>query len=190
MLIRRARETGETPNSDIEASMTSKPEGTADSSLDVRTQALNAVAQAMQLVGWPRPTVVVSVLPPFYAAYAMALDPEAQTALTILREFAREWRGSFPLRQRNFYPYISDMSFVRTVKSEHFKSLLKQMPLPAIREISSLSRNLCIPVVNLGPWGKGAHTVRERVHINFLTQELPEMYLSLLSRLIGCEISL
>ena len=142
------------------------------------------------MAGWSRPTVVVSVLPPFYPAYAMAVDSRAQEVFSLVRDFARDWKGAFMLRQRQFYPYVSDMSFVRMPPAEKLKPLLKQMPLLEPSELLPERQQVSIPVVNLGPWGKGAHTARERVHVGFLAEELPRMYLALLSRLVGGEVAI
>ena len=161
-----------------------------ESRMEPRQQALAGVARAMIMAGWSRPTVVVSVLPPFYPAYAMAVDSRAQEVFSLVRDFARDWKGAFMLRQRQFYPYVSDMSFVRMPPAEKLKPLLKQMPLLEPSELLPERQQVSIPVVNLGPWGKGAHTARERVHLGFLTEELPKMHLALLSRLVGSEVAI
>lgn len=171
-----------------ESSETEETPQSQSKEADPREQALDAVAGAMEMVRRSRPTVVVSVLPPLYPGYAMALDPQAQGILTELHAFARDWQGAFALRHRNFYPYVSDMSLVQAPSTEKLKVLLQQMPLLSALGLKFLQQRLTIPVVNLGPWGKGAHTARERVHLGFLTKELPRMYLALLSRLTGGEL--
>ena len=160
------------------------------SKMDIRQQAFAGVTRAMMMTGWSRPTVIVSVLPPFYPAYAMAVDSQVAQLFSLVRTFAREWKGAFSLRQRQFYPYISDMSFVRMPRSSKLRPLLGEMPLLDPSELPPVASQVSIPVVNLGPWGKGAHTVQERVHLGFLTEELPRMYLALLSRLTGSKVTI
>jgi len=160
-------------------------------SSEPREACLAVVEQVTGLLNLTRPTVVLSVLPPLYAPYSMVLHEDAQTLLVAARKTARESRGSRlvgRLKQRHFYPYISDMSFVCLPGDGKLTPLLQDCPVPESLELPRPEHRLRMPVANLGPWGKDAHRVAERVHIPFLTGQLPRACLALLTEITGAQV--
>jgi len=156
-----------------------------------REACLAVVEQVASLLGLIRPTVILSVLPPFYAPYSMVLHEDAREFLAAAKKTARESRGGTGakrLKQRHFYPYISDMSFVRMPGDGKIAPLLDNCPVPESFELPRPEHRLRMPVINLGPWGKDAHRVAERVHIPFLTGDLPNACLSLLAEITGAQV--
>ncbi|MCD6282546.1 M20/M25/M40 family metallo-hydrolase [bacterium] len=156
-----------------------------------REACLAVVEQVTGLLNLTRPTIVLSVLPPFYAPYSVVLHEDARELLAAARETARASRGGKPvgrLKQRHFYPYISDMSFVCLPGDTRLTPLLQDCPVPESLELPRQEHRLRMPVINLGPWGKDAHRVAERVHIPFLTGHLPRACLSLLAEITGAQV--
>ncbi len=156
-----------------------------------REACLAVVEQVAGRLDIARPTVVLSVLPPFYAPYSMVLHEDAQGLLAAARKTARASRGGRPvgrLMQRHFYPYISDMSFVCLPGDAKLTPLLQDCPVPESLELPRPEHRLRVPVANLGPWGKDAHRVAERVHIPFLAGHLPRACLSLLTEITGTRV--
>jgi len=156
-----------------------------------RLACLEAAERALQKLAPARPTVVLSLLPPLYIPYTMADDAEAKPLLAAARELARNWHGPPPvkhLRQRNYYPYISDLSFAVLPTDGLLAPLLAECPLPELLALPVAEHRVRMPVMNLGPWGKDAHRAAERVHVPFLTRDLPRMCLRLLGQLAGTRL--
>ncbi len=163
------------------------PEGVTEP----REACLRIIEQAAGKLDFQRPTVIVSVLPPFYAPYSAALHEDAKEVYAAVRKLAKDWHGDgrTTLKQRHFYPYISDMSFLALPGDGKLTPLLENCPAPALIALPSPELRLRMPVVNLGPLGKDAHKVAERVHMPFLAYELPALCLHLLGELTGSEIA-
>lgn len=112
--------------------------------------------------------IVVYFAPPYYPHnFVRDGDDRSEILLTAVRQAVAEARAAFPYPVviRKFYPYISDLSYCGIAASEHMGRLTGNMPawqltyhLP-VREIQSIS----MPVVNIGPYGKDAHKLSERV---------------------------
>jgi arginine utilization protein RocB len=156
-----------------------------------REACLAVVEQVAGRLNVGRPTVVLSALPPFYAPYSMVLHEDAREFLAAARRTARESRGgkgAKRLKQRHFYPYISDMSFVCMPGDGKLTPLLDNCPVPESLELPPPEHRLRMPIINLGPWGKGAHRVAERVHVPFLTGQFPRACLSLLTEITGAQV--
>jgi len=154
-----------------------------------RQAGLAAVARLAETLELTRPTVVVSVLPPYYQSYALALDADEQATYRAVRELARDRRGSTGrrLKTRHFYPYISDLSFLRLPGEGKVTPLRENCPAGDLG-LPRTELRLRMPVINLGPWGKAAHRVTERVHLPHLLEDLPRMQLALLRKLSGADL--
>ncbi len=157
---------------------------------EVRQAGLAAVERLAAALELARPTVVVSVLPPYYQSYAMALDADERATYEAVRELAREWRGRTrvqKLKTRHFYPYISDLSFLHLPGDGKITPLLENTVGGGLG-LPRAELRLRMPLINLGPWGKGAHRITERVHVPFLTEDLPRMQVALLRKLTGAKL--
>lgn len=162
-----------------------------ESCVEPREACLAVVEQIAGRLSFERPTVVLSVLPPYYAPYSMVLHEDARELLIAARKTAREsgeGKSAKRLKQRQFYPYISDMSFVCMPGDGKITPLLENCPLPGSLELPIPEHRLRMPVINLGPWGKDAHRVAERVHIPFMIDQLPRACLSLLTKISDTQV--
>jgi arginine utilization protein RocB len=97
---------------------------------------------------------------------------------------------------REFYPYISDLSYLRLDPGMDLTALKANMPLwsddfPPASGGYSLPfeeiRRLGLPMINLGPYGWGAHQRGERLLQSYSFGVLPQLILEVIERLGGQE---
>ena len=172
--------------------------------LDKRERSLHLVRRLWTLSGETGPAVVLYYSPPFYPHAAAVAGPlrEAVQALVAAHPEVR-------LTEREYYPYISDMSYLRLeadlrtevltanmpvwqdppspdtatehATTEHATSGSPRpgaysLPLAAIRELD-------LPVVNLGVYGRGAHQRGEAVLMSYSFGTLPQLLAEVVARL-------
>ncbi|PTX65013.1 arginine utilization protein RocB [Melghirimyces profundicolus] len=93
-----------------------------------------------------------------------------------------------PIRVRNFFPYISDMSFVAiSDDQEGLDSLEKNMPAWGTKHQMDVDaiRALDVPVVNIGPYGMDAHKQWERVEVPYSMEVVPNLNYQVIKNLLG-----
>lgn len=122
--------------------------------------------------------VIVYFAPPYYPHINVkSEDPNGAALLNAVSRAVEDARSFFdyPIVIRNFYPYISDLSYCSIPRQENFARLTDNMPawrrrytLP-VDEIESVS----MPVVNIGPYGKDAHKISERVCKDYSLDAMP-----------------
>lgn len=160
---------------------------------DTRELSWRIVARLAQQVGLRRPAIVVFFAPPFYP-HSQPHDNAATHALMnvlhrmkdtphgpLAQKFQHAMR-QFPnpsLTLRGFYPYIADHSYLQldeTVRGQ-IDSLVGNMPLFGrgySLDFEAMAQLDC-PVVNIGPWGKDAHGLAERVHMPYSFEVVPQL---------------
>ena len=112
--------------------------------------------------------MVLYLAPPFHPHIPPGSGPLTTAARTVLAGEDQELRP--------FYPYISDASYLawRAESPEslarHLPALGREYPLPAAE-----ARALDLEVVNLGPWGRDAHGLFERVYAPYAFETLPRL---------------
>ncbi|WP_171051708.1 M20/M25/M40 family metallo-hydrolase [Alteribacter natronophilus] len=123
------------------------------------------------------PMIVLFYSPPYYPAVESADHPlVGKVAERIKRE-----AGSLQKRGVLDYPYfpgLSDLSYLQLPDSK--KSLdvmLQNMPLWEVSYDLPLEamKKLSVPVMNFGPFGRGAHSWTERLEMSYSFGELPEI---------------
>ncbi len=115
--------------------------------------------------GLPAPAAVVGFAhvysPPVHTA---PTDPLAVAAAAAARSVSAEMGYEIPLQ--HYFPFISDMSFVDCPEPPEGLAALRQNN-PGTGHVFRVNHEaharLGLPVINIGPWGEGAHTRRERV---------------------------
>ena len=102
---------------------------------------------------------------------------------------AARQRYDYPIVTRKFYPYISDLSYCGIAAAEHMDKLTGNMPawqltyhLP-VQAIQSIS----MPVVNIGPYGKDAHKLSERVCLEYSFDAMPLILQRTMEILLGVD---
>ncbi len=127
------------------------------------------------------PTVVYGLMPPYYPHVSNKLfenlDPKIAGLNTLINEFTVERFGE-NYDKVNFFPGISDLSYTNVVDADETKRALHEaMPLfetlydVPIEDI----KNIAMPSVNIGPWGKDLHKLTERVYKTDLLNRTPEL---------------
>ncbi len=110
----------------------------------------------------PAPRIILFLSMPYYPNQKIDLtNPRHREFIGAIRQCAPGYTYC------NNYPYISDLSFVSRPKTEDIESLKRLIPgYDQLQRIDwSVLDFLDIPMINLGPWGKDAHKLTERVHI-------------------------
>ncbi len=93
-----------------------------------------------------------------------------------------------PIQVRNFFPYISDMSFVQISDDrEGISSLEKNMPAWGTKHRMDVDaiQALDVPAVNIGPYGMDAHKQWERVEIPYSMEIVPSLNYQVIKHLVG-----
>jgi arginine utilization protein RocB len=136
------------------------------------------LAKVAQING---PAIVGFFSPPYYPS---VLPRENEIARAVASA-AMQARG--PIQRRVFYPYISDLSYLQLESGVRIESLQKNMPLFGVTDSNgalaySLDekkleaiRALNCPVINIGPFGRDAHGLYERVHMPYSFEVVPEL---------------
>jgi arginine utilization protein RocB len=171
----------------IEAALVEEKAGCPDD-LDARARCLRLVRRLWSESGRQGPAVVVYFSPPYY--------PHVAATPCALHEAVAGMAAAHPelkLLVREFYPYISDMSYLRLDPGTDLGALTENMPtwhadgvmaepgayaLP-LAEIARLG----MPVVNLGPYGAGAHQRGERLLMSYSFGTLPQLITETVERL-------
>ncbi|WP_057735486.1 M20/M25/M40 family metallo-hydrolase [Liquorilactobacillus uvarum] len=119
--------------------------------------------------------VVLFLAPPFCPHNSIAQDSRIYQKLkATLTDYGQE--EDFKMKQ--FFPYLSDSSYLAIDETnaeinkltENFPLAGKIYPLPYDK-----MRSLSIPAVDIGVFGKGAHTWKERVYKPYSFEFLPKL---------------
>lgn len=157
--------------------------------VDTRERNLCLVRRLWALAGLAGPAIVLSYAPPYYPHVAAAPGP--------LHDAVAAVAGAHPdlhLVTREFYPYISDMSYLRLDAGVETAALTANMPLWAGPDVArpgaytlplDAIRALNLPVVNLGPIGRGAHQRGEAVLMPYSFGTLPHLLWEVIERMGG-----
>jgi arginine utilization protein RocB len=127
---------------------------------DPRVVSLELVRTAAREAGLRRPYILIYLSPPYF--------PHVRTTARAFRKWAVGLASRFDCELRDFYPYISDVSYVGGVadpsQAEQVRANLPQWGVEGGYRLPDLALlGLRCPIVNIGPWGKGAHGLYERV---------------------------
>ncbi len=148
--------------------------------IDSRGRCLYLARHLWTLSGRQGPAVVLFYSPPFI--------PHVSATDCLLHETMHSLARSHPELQlvvQEYFPLISDMSYLRLDPGIETEALIAN--LPTWRETGAEARPgsyalplqamraLNLPVVNLGPYGKGAHQAGERVLMSYSFGTLPQL---------------
>lgn len=83
-----------------------------------------------------------------------------------------------PIVTRNFFPYISDMSFVAiSADKEGIQAFSNNNPSWGTKHYVNYQdiRDLNVPVINIGPYGADAHKRLERMEMTYSLEIVPNL---------------
>ena len=122
--------------------------------------------------------IIVYFAPPYYPhIYVKDDDASGKILLDAVNQAVDEVKQvyDYNIITRKFYPYISDLSYCSIGNDESIGKLTHNMPawqrqytLP-VKAIQAIS----MPVVNIGPYGKDAHKLSERVSTEYSFDAMP-----------------
>ena len=144
--------------------------------VDARDASLKRVRQLVRRAGLIGPAIVLYLLPPYY--------PHAAPGTSMFTRAVREaLAGERGLAVRSYYPLITDASYLAwraeppEALSRHMPALGREYRLPV-----EDARTLDLDVVNLGPWGRDAHGLCERVYAPYAFERLPQLVWNVITR--------
>ena len=137
------------------------------------------------------PTVVYGLMPPYYPHVSNKLfenpDPKITALNNLINEFTVANFGE-KYNKVNFFPGISDLSYTNVINADETKKALQDamplfetlydVPIEDIKEIA-------MPCVNIGPWGKDLHKLTERVYKVDLLNRTPRLIDYVLQNILG-----
>lgn len=158
----------------------------AQSQEDGRDKSFAIVESLLKHTGLEGPLVAIFFGPPFYPYVKPDTGKLAQATHNAINQTGKEF--GIQITMHDFYPYISDMSYLKLEPEIHssLKNITEQIPVWDIqdplnpnRKVYSLSlekiARLNLPLVNIGPYGFDAHKRRERVEKFYTFQVLPKI---------------
>lgn len=145
---------------------------------DFPSLSLWAMEQVLDFAQITDPIIVIGFAPPFYPSLQ---SRRLRDGFTAVENFLQQ---HFPVRIARYFMGISDCSYLG---EEGSAAAAFRANTPVWGSLYSFDgqilSQLQIPFLLLGPWGKDLHQRTERVHIESLCRELPEM-LQILNRFI------
>ncbi|MDR3590908.1 MAG: M20/M25/M40 family metallo-hydrolase [Negativicutes bacterium] len=149
-----------------------------DEKVDDRDFSLAIVQEVHKHYSDKNSKIIVYFAPPYYPhIYVKDGDDGGEALLAAVNDAVDAARAvyDYNIVTRKFYPYISDLSYCGLASPEGLASLTDNMPawsrqytLP-VEAIQTIS----MPVVNIGPYGKDAHKLSERVAAAYSFDAMP-----------------
>jgi arginine utilization protein RocB len=155
--------------------------------LDKRERCVRLVERLWVLSERAGPAVVVFYAPPFYPAVPAVASP--------LLDALRETLAAHPeqrLVEEEFFPLLSDMSYLRLDPLVDATALRENMPVwrdepgatPGAYGLPlDAMRALDMPVINVGPYGRAVHQRGERALMSFSFETAPQVIDETITRL-------
>lgn len=142
-------------------------------SLDDRGKSLRLADRLMIQCQELAPAVIILFAPPFYPPANSSEHPLIKEIVAHLLEKAEPY--DIPLKQIHYFNGICDLSYCQFVLDEGWKAYEDNTPVWGktysipLEEIAQFDA----PVLNVGPFGKDAHQISERLHMKSAFEEMP-----------------
>ncbi len=157
---------------------------------DPRIICRKLVEKVVEKIKLKGPALVLFFGPPYNPGNTLKEEISDEKTLidklnTLFEEIGREENEEYAIR--HFFPYTSDSSFLKIQDPpEAMEKLIANFPqwhniFPAPVE---KGRELNIPALNIGAWGKDAHQWTERVHKKFAFSTLPKLTIRVIEMLL------
>ncbi|MDR3230856.1 MAG: M20/M25/M40 family metallo-hydrolase [Synergistaceae bacterium] len=161
------------------------------SASDARERGIEFLSGALDLAGEKGPLVVVGFVPPFYPPRSNGSRNPHERAV---REAAAVIRGEleglgFALKEVEIFQGITDLSYTGFEgRVEDLAPLAANFPLWGRGYGLPLEdlQKIDIPPVILGPIGRDAHKITERVELNYSFNVLPSILRTFISSIVRC----
>ncbi|PLT29709.1 M20/M25/M40 family metallo-hydrolase [Peribacillus deserti] len=161
-----------------------------DTELDTRMFAARVVEEAWKWMRDKSPAIIL-----FYSSlYSPRIELTGKTAdeeslIQALDHAVEEIQPSYPhpIVTRNFFPYISDMSFIAlSDDDEGINAVSSNNPGWGTKHFVDYSdvRDLNVPVINIGPYGLDAHKKLERMEMSYSLEVVPNLTYKVIQKLL------
>ncbi|SET11204.1 Arginine utilization protein RocB [Oceanobacillus limi] len=152
-----------------------------DDTLDIRMYAARVVEEAWKWMEDKNPTIIV-----FYSSlYSPRIELTGKTkqekiVIEGLEKAVEEIQPNYqyPIVTKNFYPYISDMSFMALSDSDQdLAPVADNNPSWGSKFYVNYQdiRDINVPVINIGPYGIDAHKKLERMEMTYSLEIVPNL---------------
>lgn len=149
--------------------------------IDKRERSMHLVYRLWTLSGRQGPAVVLFYAPPFYPHVAATPGPLYDAIKAVMAA-----HPEVNLEMREFYPYLSDLSYLRLEDNLNIDTLKANMPLwsdgtgeheqPGSYSLPlEVIKQLQLPVFNWGMHGHGVHQRDEGVLMSYSFEQLPQL---------------
>ncbi|NHM31909.1 M20/M25/M40 family metallo-hydrolase [Neobacillus terrae] len=120
------------------------------------------------------PMIVPFIAPPFYPPVNSSEDTKEW--IPELIQYARKTHN-LDLKHQNFFPGLCDLSYVTASPIQDIQEITSNMPLwnKGYYIPMDILAEMHIPVINIGPYGKDAHKMTERLHLHYAFKYTKEM---------------
>lgn len=160
-------------------------------SVDIRQYAKQMVEELWRWGGDAEPAVILFFASPYIPRVVLNEDDPRDFRLIEAVYRAVEQIEPYcaeKIQVRKFFPYISDMSFVALSDDEkEIQAFEMNMPVWGVKHQMDLEaiRQLDVPVINIGPYGKDAHKQWERVEISYSMKIVPNLTVAVIRHLFS-----
>ncbi|MCT8139343.1 M20/M25/M40 family metallo-hydrolase [Anaerobacillus sp. CMMVII] len=161
-----------------------------DTDLDTRMFSAKVVEEAWKWMNDRSPAIIV-----FYSSlYSPRIevtgkDELEKNLIAALDNAVNKFQPNYshPIVTRNFFPYISDMSFVALSDDEEgINAVSSNTPCWGSKLFVNYQdiREINVPVINIGPYGFDAHKQYERVELSYSFEIVPNLTNEVIRKLL------
>lgn len=161
-----------------------------DESLDTRMFAVKVVEEAWKWMPDRSPAIVLFYSSLYSPRIEVTGKDELEQKMIQSLEMAVEKiqpKYPHPIVTRNFFPYISDMSFVALSDDEKgIDAVIHNNPSWGSKHFVNYQdiRDINIPVINIGPYGFDAHKQFERLEVTYSFDIVPNLTNEVIKKLL------
>lgn len=158
--------------------------------LDLRFYGLKVIEEAWKWSKDKSPAIVIFFGSLYSANIEMTRNTPKERALLDAVEAAVQVvrpEAARQIKTRMFYPYISDSSFMAVCKGQSAVDALNDnMPSNPVKYFHNVEqiRQINVPVVNIGSFGRDGHTIFERVDMKHTFENVPNLTYETIRRLL------
>jgi arginine utilization protein RocB len=146
------------------------------------------IKKTLEYIDDPEPIVVISISPPYYPHVSndfLETDKRVDQIHEVINQSANQFNESYELQK--YFMGISDLSYTSLNNSEAVIPYIKNN-MPLWDHLYSINfeglKELNIPVMNIGPWGKDLHKLTERVNLKDLKNHTPKLIMDIIESLL------
>ncbi|MGI6211489.1 MAG: M20/M25/M40 family metallo-hydrolase [Anaerovoracaceae bacterium] len=157
--------------------------------MEMQEISIRVVKRVYELAGVTHPTIVISIIPPYYPdVYPDANDPKVIELMKCLDDVIAYAKSDYDtkLEMRDYYMGLSDLSYTGLDASKNFDSLFENVV--GVNQMYSLPeddlKKFVVPGIVMGGYGKDFHKNTERLNRQYNFEVLPYLYIRLIQDLL------